>query len=122
MDGCDSKGCSPNDLTGRRIAWLLWYVPIGLIIAGSLWSAGGVWLWVPAFVIMGVGCLINAARCGRTHCYITGLLFLLAALYVVLAGLGVLPLNPTVCLIVVFGICFLAQCAETPLGRHHRRV
>ena len=36
----NSKGCSPNDLTARKLAWLLWYLPIVLIIVGSSWSRG----------------------------------------------------------------------------------
>jgi len=73
MDGSvEGKGCSPNDLTVRKTAWLLWYLPIFLVIVGSSWNRGRVWLWVPAFLVMGVACLANAARCGRTHCYVTG--------------------------------------------------
>lgn len=55
---------------GRKAAWFLWYLPIILVIVGSSWSRGRVWLWVPAFVVMGMGCLANAARCGRIHCYV----------------------------------------------------
>ena len=79
-----SKECSENDLTGRKAAWLLWYLPIMLVIVGFSWSRGRVWLWLPAFLVIGIGCLANAARCGRTHCYITAPLFLLAAVFVAL--------------------------------------
>jgi hypothetical protein len=62
MDNCaGSKGCSPNDLTGRKAAWLLWYEPILLVIVGFSWNRGRVWLWVPAFLVMSVGCLANAS-------------------------------------------------------------
>ena len=90
----DSKECSANDLTGRKTAWFIWYVPILLVIVGSSWSRGRVWLWVPAFAVMGVGCLANAVRCGRMHCYFTGPLFILAAIFVALSGLGVVSLHP----------------------------
>lgn len=33
-----------------------------------------------ACVVMGVACLVNAARCHRLHCYLTGPYFLLMAL------------------------------------------
>jgi len=87
-NSCGSSECSARDLR-QRTAWLFWYVPILLVIVGSNWSRGRVWLWIPAFLAMGVGCLANAARYGRTHCYITAPLFLLAAGFVALSALGV---------------------------------
>jgi hypothetical protein len=119
-NSCNSGECSTKDLTGRKAAWFLWYVPILFVIVGSSWSRGRVWLWVPAFVVMGVGCLANAARCGRIHCYVTGPLFLFAAVFVVLSGLGVVSLHPGLFLLIVLGACCLAQCAEIPLGRYRR--
>jgi len=117
----EGKGCSPTDLTGRKTAWLLWYVPIIFVIVGSGWNRGRVWLWVPAFLVMGVGCLANALRCRRTHCYVTAPLFLLAAVYVAVSAFGILPLHPGLFLLVVFGACCLAGCAEIPLGKYRSR-
>ena len=45
-------------------------------------------LWTPAFLVAGVACGFNAARCGRLHCYFTGPLFLLAAVASVLVGMA----------------------------------
>lgn len=115
-----SSECSPSDLTGRRAAWFVWYLPILLVIVGGSWSRGRVWLWVPAFIVMGVGCLANAARCGRTHCYVTAPLFLLAAVFVALSGLGVVLLHPGLFLAVVLVVCCLAHCVEIPLGKYRR--
>jgi hypothetical protein len=42
---------------------------------------------------MGAGCLANALRCGRVHCYLTGPFFLLVAIVALLYGLGVVPLG-----------------------------
>jgi hypothetical membrane protein len=42
---------------------------------------------------MGVACTINAARCGRVHCYITGPFFVLMAVATLLYGVGILPLG-----------------------------
>ena len=39
----------------------------------------------PALAVMGGACLVNAARCRRLHCYITGPYFLLLALGALLA-------------------------------------
>jgi hypothetical protein len=118
--GSSTKGCSPDDLTGGWAAWFLWYAPILFVIVGSSWSRGRVWLWVPAFVVMGVGCLANAARCGRMHCYFTGPLFLLAAVFVALSAFGIVPLHPDLFLLVVFGAYCLALCAEIPLGKYRK--
>ena len=117
-----SLECSAKDLTGRRTAWLVWYIPTILVIVGSSWNRGRVWLWVPAFLVMGVGCLVNAARCRRTHCYITAPLFLLAAVYVAVSAFGVVPLHSGLFLLVVFGACCLAGCAEIPLGKYRSRT
>ncbi|MCY1290184.1 hypothetical protein D9M69_446280 [compost metagenome] len=38
-----------------------------------------------ALAVMGGACLVNAARCGRLHCYITGPYFLMLALGTLLA-------------------------------------
>jgi len=42
---------------------------------------------------MGIGCLLNAKRCGRLHCYFTGPFFLGLAGASLLYGLGVLHLG-----------------------------
>jgi len=109
-----------RDLIRLKTAWLLWYLPIFLVIVGSSWNRGRAWLWVPAFVVMGVACIANAARCGRIHCYVTGPLFLLAAAFVALSAFGIVPLHPGTFLLVVFGATCLALCAETPLGRYRK--
>jgi hypothetical protein len=51
------------------------------------------WLWAPALLAAGTACLINAARCGRLHCYFTGPLFLLAAGVTLLRSLGIAPIR-----------------------------
>lgn len=43
---------------------------------------------------MGTACILNALRCGRIHCYLTGPFFLLMAVAVVLHGLGIVWLGP----------------------------
>ena len=80
------------------------------------------WLGIPAFLIMGVGCLVNASRCGRLHCYIIGPAFVLAAIYVALAAANVVPTRPGVFLLTVFAISILACLAEVPLGKYRKRA
>jgi len=43
--------------------------------------------------VFGVGCLANAMRCGRRHCFYTGPFFLVMALGSLMYGFGVLPMG-----------------------------
>ncbi len=82
------------------------------------------WLWTVAFA-MGASCVANAWRCGRLHCYVTGPLLVLAALWSLLSAVGVESLHPNVLSLVVLGIAELAFLAEIPFGRYtraHRKV
>ena len=49
--------------------------------------------WTTALVVLGTACSINAARCGRIHCYLSGPFFLVMAVIALLYGMGVLPLG-----------------------------
>ncbi len=42
---------------------------------------------------MGIGCVANAVRCGRVHCYVTGPFFLVMAAVALLFGVGALALG-----------------------------
>jgi hypothetical protein len=50
-------------------------------------------IWTVALATMGVACIVNALRCGRVHCYLTGPFFLLMALVALSYGLGILRLG-----------------------------
>ncbi|MGH8235377.1 MAG: hypothetical protein ACREPU_14450 [Rhodanobacteraceae bacterium] len=107
-----------RDLTCGGSAWLLWRLPAVLVIAGDAWPRGMAWLWAIAFAMAGTGCLANAARCGRTHCYVTGPLFLLAAIWCLFSALGVVALHPNMLFLVIAPVAVLAYLAEIPLGRY----
>lgn len=111
---------SSRDLTRSFWARVFWKLPIVLLIAGGAWQQGGVWLWVVAFTVMGAGCLANAARCGRTHCYVTGPLFVLVAIWCLFSALGMTPspMHSDTVLLVVVAVVVLAHLAEIPLGRY----
>jgi hypothetical protein len=79
-------------------------------------------LWIPALLVMAAACVGNAARCGRRHCYITGPVYLLAAVYVALSALNLAPMRAGVFLFVVFGITAVACLTEGPFGKHKRKV
>jgi hypothetical protein len=121
-NGCGSKQSVPGDLTGSKAAFFFWCLPIALVVAGGAWNQARVWLWAPAFAIAGLGCLINAARCGRIHCYLTGPLFLGASVFVVLSGVGVVKLHPGLFLLIIVALSCFAGCAEIPFGKYRSRA
>ncbi len=60
----------------------LWIIPGGVAAAafvGALRHPALLLIGAAACAVMGVACLVNAARCGRLHCYLTGPYFLLLA-------------------------------------------
>lgn len=110
-----------GDLTCGPAALWLWRVPTLMIVAGAFWPAGRFWLWIPAFLVAGGACLVNARRCGRVHCYATGPLYLGAAAYLLLALLEMVPFRFGWILAIVVGMSLLAHAAERPLGRYRER-
>jgi len=47
-------------------------------------------IWTFALIVMGTACVLNARRCGRTHCRYTGPYYLMMILPVIMLGSGVL--------------------------------
>ena len=79
----------------RRASFLLWGAP-ALVMAGTAFvSMGDVprgVVWAACLSVFGFGCLANALRCGRRHCFVTGPFCLIMALASLLVGFGVLSL------------------------------
>ena len=50
-------------------------------------------VWTVCLLVMSAGCFVNAIRCGRLHCALTGPFFLLMAVSTLLYGLEVLSLG-----------------------------
>ena len=68
-----SDQSSKDWLGSTRNSLMAWWVPTALIVAGLLASTPlRTCIWVAALVWMGVACLLNAKRSGRTHCRFTG--------------------------------------------------
>lgn len=110
--------CQSKDLTCGARALLLWCVPIVALILGSAWPEARPWLWMPALLVMGIACLVNAARCGRLHCYLTGPIFLIAAGYVVLAEFEVVPLPSGMFLDALLVAVAIPCLLEIPFGKY----
>jgi len=90
----DTTNCESRDiLSSRRRVFVLYWLPaIAIVVAGAPAISNG-WrtvVWVVALAIMSAACIVNALRCGRVHCYITGPFFLLMALAALLYALGIL--------------------------------
>ena len=65
---------------------------------------------------------MNAARCGRVHCYITGPLYLLAAVATLLAGMEFVPLRSSWIGGAVIGGTILAYVPEWVRGKYLARA
>ena len=74
---------------------------------------------------MGVACIVNAPRCGRVHCYLTGPFFLLMALIALSYGLGILNLGGNgwnlLGLMTLIGAIALWCLPEMLLGKYRQR-
>jgi len=102
---------------------MTWGIP-AVILSASSWLPERVLVlvWPPVLTFMGVACVLNARRCGRIHCYLTGPFFLVLAAVALLYGIGLLPLGPhgwsTLSLVLVIGALTLVCVPERILGRY----
>ena len=117
-----AQECETSDLARGWSAVLLWGVPVIALVVGSYFPPARLALWLPALLVMGVACLRNAERCGRVHCYVTGPLSLLAAVYVALSAFHVVPMRPGTFLNIILGVAVLACLAEIPFGKYRKTV
>lgn len=119
-----------NDLLASRGTTILVYgVPSLAIAATGTLGAGEAVLtlvWTLGFTVMGVACIVNAVRCGRVHCYVTGPFLLLAAVAALLHGLGVLSLGPNgwqlLGMVAVAGTVVLVVVPERLWGRYSSKA
>jgi hypothetical protein len=75
-----------------------WGMPIALGVSTNFWGlppAQTAIPWAIAFAWMGTGCALNALRCGRRHCFISGPVLWLGAIATGLVALGVLSSRNT---------------------------
>jgi hypothetical protein len=86
-----------NDWVTRPGAGFLWWcLPLCIGFAANLFALparGLALIWMVLFVWMGTGCILNARRCHRLHCYISGPAFLVGAGALGLLAAGLLPLG-----------------------------
>ena len=80
---------SQDWLRSARTSVLAWGLPWAAILAG-LFAAIPLRMatWIAALSWMGIACMLNAKRCGRTHCRYTGPFYLAMVAAVVMLGFG----------------------------------
>jgi len=124
----NATNCKSRDILSSwwRVFILYWLPAIAIVVAGAPAISSG-WrtvVWTVALATMGVACIVNALRCGRVHCYLTGPFFLLMALIAVSHGLGILRLGGNgwnaLGLITLIGTIALWCLPEMFLGRYRR--
>jgi hypothetical protein len=91
-----------NDIVHSSRDWLrsphtrllAWWIPQAAILAGLFAPvAVRTAIWIIALIWMGTACILNAKRCGRTHCRFTGPYYLAMIIPVLALGLGVISLG-----------------------------
>jgi hypothetical protein len=83
-------------LSNPRLSVALYCVPIAVLVLSGMLKIGDRWqaiVWAICLFVMAAGCMINAVRCGRVHCYFTGPFLILMAVGSLLYGFGWLPLG-----------------------------
>ncbi len=110
--------CPDKDLAKNKSRWLLWGLPTGLFVVGGFLPELRPLLWIPALLVGGVACVANAAGCHRLHCYITGPLYLLAALATALSSLGLVAISAQAIAVAVVGGTVLAYMPEWFRGQY----
>ena len=88
-------GKDAGDRSGNwRTLLMLWGFP-GLAMLGALGldPTPRAVVWTVMLSVMGLACIVNSRRCGRTHCRFTGPFLIVMAILVIGFAIGWLPLG-----------------------------
>ena|SRR5437868_2013096 len=78
-------------LRSPRTNLLAWWTPQAAILAGLLVPVPvRSVMWIVALIWMGTACILNARRCGRTHCRYTGPYYLAMIVPVLALASGII--------------------------------
>ena len=103
-----AETCEKSDFVASTQTFLFfWGLPIAAALVAAFFAPPvSTLIWAGALFWAGAACALNAFRCGRLHCYITGPLFLLAGLAILLGGFDIIRLPAMWILIpVALGTC-----------------
>jgi hypothetical protein len=77
-------------LASTRTNALAWWIPQAAILAGLFVPVPvRAAIWIIALLWMGTACMLNARRCGRTHCRYTGPYYLAMIVPVLVLASGI---------------------------------
>ena len=129
---CNTTSNSHDILFKPWLAFIVFWLPalaIAVTAGSHVRGVVRVAVWTVALSVMGVACIVNAARCRRVHCYLTGPFFLAMAVITLLYGFGVVPLGKSgwtilgmTTLVGGFALCclpelFFGKYRKSPAGR-----
>lgn len=103
---------------------LAWWIPEAAIIAGLLIQVPvRIAIWVVVLSWIGAACILNARRCGRTHCRFTGPFYLAMILPVLALGFTSYRLLPwlVLCVFIIAGGKIIWWATERAWGKFSRR-
>jgi hypothetical protein len=111
-----------RDWVGRAHTNLLaWWIPQGAMLAGLVLAVPvRTIVWVIALAWMGTACIVNARRCGRTHCRFTGPYYLAMIVPVVALAMASAGLVAWASLaaVILFGSKIIWWVTERAWGRY----
>ena len=118
--------CTKADWAGSRLALaLVWGLPAAVMLLALLLQPGlRAAVWIAMLIWMGLACVANARRCGRTHCHYTGPFFLGIAAVIAAYAAGIVSLGgePWLLLgtLIVAGNALIWWGSERLLGTYSR--
>ena len=111
--------------TGPLASFLFWKFPMVIMVGIAIFDVGPriqALVWVPCLVVFALGCIANAVRCRRVHCFFTGPFFLVMSLVSLLHGFGFVSLGDNgwswIELITLTGVLALVYLPELAWGRY----
>jgi hypothetical protein len=120
---------TPRDILS--MPWLtaaVFCLPVAVIVLSgdlNIGNQGRAVVWAICLGVMATGCLVNARRCGRMHCYFTGPFLILMGLASLSYGFGGWPLGTSgwnwIGGVTLSGTVFLSCVPELVLGKYRRR-
>jgi hypothetical protein len=118
MDPLVTQDRRENDWARRPVPAVVWWgLPLTVGLASNLLHlrlTDAAWIWSVAMAWMGIGCLLNARRCRRLHCFIAGPAFLLGAAAAALIAAGVIHMGSHALSYVTFVVFALALLSFIP--------